>query len=714
MKKVVLTILPILLLAASSFAQSVKPTPKPTPPDDDVVKISTKLVQVDVSVTDKNGKIVRDLRPDEIEIYQNGKKQDITNFSFISNAREVVEERKPKPEPQSQTRVTLPPAPVKAENVKRTIALVASGLSFQSTYYARRALKKFVDDQMQDGDLVAIIGTGGGSGVLQQFTTDKRLLYAAIEDMGRYSIVTGMILPFDPIRPSADTGIKPKPGERTQEDRDREIDDFRDGNNVKGDLRSLNQIIRGMRDLPGRKSVMLLSDGFALTTFGIGGLTDFSVYENVRRVVDSANRASVVINTMDTRGLVDTSFTAAEDLTGSNGATLSGDQMLKAIVGRNLKVVDTQQGPATLARQTGGISIINNNDLSGGIRRILDDQSYYLVGYQPDDETFDPKTRPFNKLEVKVKRKGLGVRYRSGFFGFSDDEIQKPQMTGGQRFVSALLSPFAANDISIRLNAIFNNDAKQGSYIRSLLHIKAQDLKFTDEPDGSKKAVFDILASGIDYEGNSIDQVNKSYTLTADKALYDKFLRSGFVYNFTFPVKQAGVYQLRVALRDRATEKIGSANQLVEVPEINNKRLTLSGIYLESSSPDEWNKRNTMPTTSVGTDPQSDTSLRRFKRGTVLSYAFVVFNARLDAADNPKLSVQIKLFCDGKPLFDGDPISVPFDGQADLQRIGAGGSLNLGAGMQAGDYILQIIVKDALAKEKQQISTQFVQFEVVE
>jgi len=110
----------------------------------------------------------------------------------------------------------------------------------------------------------------------------------------------------------------------------------------------------------------------------------------------------------------------------------------------------------------------------------------------------------------------------------------------------------------------------------------------------------------------------------------------------------------------------------------------------------------------------NDTSQRRFKRGTILSYAFVVFNATLDAALKPNLNMQIKIFCDGKPLMDGVPEPITFVGQSDVQRIGTGGSLNLGAGLPTGEYTLQIIVKDSLAKEKQQISTQAVQFEIVE
>ena len=122
---------------------------------------------------------------------------------------------------------------------------------------------------------------------------------------------------------------------------------------------------------------------------------------------------------MDARGLVYTGLTAADDTSGR-----SSDQIESELSDRRSQLFDTQDGLRYLAQQTGGISIINHNDLSGGIRRILDDQSYYLIAYVPDEDTFDPKTHRFNKLLVKVSRPGVKVRYRSGFFGISDEKME--------------------------------------------------------------------------------------------------------------------------------------------------------------------------------------------------------------------------------------------------------------------------------------------------
>ncbi|MDQ3131003.1 MAG: VWA domain-containing protein, partial [Acidobacteriota bacterium] len=496
--------------------------------------------------------------------------------------------------------------------------------------------------------------------------------------------------------------------------REAETNDFRQSIFATGTLGAINYIVRGMQDLPGRKSIMLMSDGFKLFTKSEDGFMDSTrVLESLRRLVDQANRASVVIYTMDARGLQTLGLTAADDTGGR-----SADQIEQSLTSRKNDLFDTQDGLVYLARQTGGLAVINNNDLSGGIRKMLNDQSYYLIGYEPDKETFDPKTRRFNKLDIKIKRPGARVRYRSGFFGVSDEQFQKPtfNLTAGQQIMNALVSPFAVNNIALRLNALFGSSPANGAFIRSFLHIKAQDLKFTDEPDGAKKAVFEVLAIGFGDNGVPVDQISKTYTITVRKDKFDEILKSGFIYDFTFPIKKPGAYQLRVALLDKATEKVGSANQFVEVPNLKKERLTLSGIVVENMTLAQWRKiaEGKLAEGEIRSDPVSDTALRQFKRGTILNYGTEVFNAKFDAAKQPKLTYQMRMFRDGKLYFEGKTQPFAAANQTDYKKISVNGSLNLGNEMPPGDYVLQIVVTDNLAKEKRRIAAQFVQFEIIE
>src|SRR6476469_7899359 len=218
MRRIPLILLFVLLLSLAAPAQQTDNSkPQPTPPqtepqqssrsnDDDVVRITTNLVQLDAVVTDKNGNLVKDLRADEVQIFEDGRQQKITNFSLVN-----VESPTPATAvaPKDKSAPPLPATRLHPEDVRRTIALVVDdlGLSFESTYYTRRALKKFVVEQMQPGDLVAIIRTSGGIGALQQFTADKRQLYAAIERLkwfvnGRSSV--GAFAPMEGKLPGED------------------------------------------------------------------------------------------------------------------------------------------------------------------------------------------------------------------------------------------------------------------------------------------------------------------------------------------------------------------------------------------------------------------------------------------------------------------------------------------------------------------------------
>ena len=190
MKRDLALLLALLLAFIHAPAQTAAPqqpqpaqVPTPEADDDDVVRITSNLVQFDAVVTDKQGRRVADLRPEDFEVYVDGRRQEITNFSFVAGGAEAGRAAQtPARNDGSTPAPPLPPVPLRAGQVRRTIALVADdlGTSFQDIISVRRALKKFVDEQMQPGDLVAIMRTSAGVGALQQFTTDKQLLYRAI------------------------------------------------------------------------------------------------------------------------------------------------------------------------------------------------------------------------------------------------------------------------------------------------------------------------------------------------------------------------------------------------------------------------------------------------------------------------------------------------------------------------------------------------------
>lgn len=699
------------------FAQQTTPTPTPSPatrtqpqqPEaDDVVRITTNLVQVDAVITDNKGKLVTDLKPEEVEIYEDGRQQKITNFSLIlsesaSGSRDAT--------PVDKNAPPAPPSRIKPEDIRRTIALVVDdlGLSFESTYYVRRALKKFVDEQMQPGDLVAIIRTGGGMGALQQFTSDKRQLHAAIERVKFYMSGRAGISAFAPIEP-------PTPGERGAEidAANEELNQFREDVFAVGTLGAVNYVVRGLRELPGRKSVLLISDGFRIYSRDDPS-RNYRTLQRLQRLIDEAGRASVVIYTMNATGLQTLGFTAADNLSGRDF-----QQLQAALSGRRNVAFETQEGLDVLARQTGGIAIRNTNDLIGGIRRVLEDQKgYYLIGYRPDDTTFDARggRRQFHRLSLKIKRPGkFNVRMRQGFLGITDEDRPRPR-TLAQQLYAALVSPFGATGVHLRLTSLFANEARLGSFMRSLLHIDARDLTFTKDPDGSYKSLIDVAAITFGDNGVPIEQLGRTYQIKFSEVEYHRVLRDGIVYYVTVPIKKPGAYQLRVSLRDSVSERIGSASQFIDAPDVKKKRLALSGVIMRAQIRTPSSGADVAAGTADGRETgnaQTSAAVRQFRAGTVVEYAFIIYNARADkASSRPQLMTQVRLFKDGKEIFTGK--ETPFDhgSQPDPQRLSASGGLQLGSSMEEGEYVLQVIVTDALADKKHRVATQWMDFEIV-
>ena len=109
-----------------------------------------------------------------------------------------------------------------------------------------------------------------------------------------------------------------------------------------------------------------------------------------------------------------------------------------------------------------------------------------------------------------------------------------------------------------------------------------------------------------------------------------------------------------------------------------------------------------------------DTSLRRFKRGTILRYNTEIYNAKVDQANKPNLQTQIRMFRDGKLILDGKPKPFLPEGQNNPSKFNFAGAIGLGNEMKVGDYVLQIVVIDNLAKGKQKIASNWVQFELTD
>ena len=731
MQRLVTAVTIALSFLLATYAQ--RPAPTPPREEDGVVKISTDLIQIDVTVVDKDGKVVTDLAATDFEIFENGERQPISSLAFISRitSGSIAGDRPPGSVPAGTGTTTI-----RRGYARNTIAIVVDdlNLSFPSVYHTRKALRQFVDEQMRNDDLVAIIRTGGGVGALQQFTSDKRVLHAAIDKI-RWNPMTSAADQLTAVS-QTETDISERftrestlieGGGRTSKQRtvylnrdsatDKKKSDYEvpsnaagqeDGFYARSSLASIRQIIAAMKDLPGRKTMMLFSDGITIgdDSNKSGGSIDY-----LQEVADTANRSSVVVYTFDTRGMQSMSITASDN----TYEIIDGHREQKQRA-RTKDFKESQDGLVYFANQTGGKALLNANDLNGGIRRALDEQTgYYLLAYQPDAESFDAETRKFNKLEVRVSRPGVTVSYRSGFFAQTPSD--RPTQLGVEREIAnALMSPFSRNDISLNINTLYADDAADGSYVRSFLHIDARNLKFTDQPDGWKKATFDVAAVALDGNGALGGSKETKHTIRTKGPTYRAMLERGFVYVLIMPVKKHGVYQYRVAVRDAGNGMIGSASQIVEIPDLTRRKLTLSSLAVEEVSIDTWQK---IATGKVGPGPNQvkiastlvyDTVLRQFTAGGVLRYGFEVYNSTLGPNGEPAIETQARILQNDQVVMNGNINRVTLPRIADRKRIKLSGAVKLKDSLEPGDYLLQLVVFDRAGNQR---AVQALPFEIV-
>jgi len=169
---------------------------------------------------------------------------------------------------------------------------------------------------------------------------------------------------------------------------------------------------------------------------------------------------------------------------------------------------------------------------------------------------------------------------------------------------------------------------------------------------------------------------------------------------------------MRVVVRDASSEKVGSASQFIEVPDVNKGRLTLSSVVVKEIAPGAAEGKEAAEGQIQAPNIEGSAAVRVFKQGDSIMYGYEVLNAETDSGKPPELEAQTRLFRDGKQVYEGKVSALALTGQPDPKRLVAGGSLKLGPQIASGDYVLQVIVTDKLAKERYRTATQWMDFEI--
>lgn len=414
------------------------------------IRIDVTRAQVDAIVTDKSGKLVKDLTVDDFEIFADGQPRPVSSATYIDTTALTS---------LTQARVQTG-ARLQRNQVTRTIAVLVDDIKMgiESVHRTRLSLHEFIDNQLAPGDLIAILSTSGGLSALQQFTADPRILHRAVDRL-RVQLSTTAV------NTDGDTGETAFLIQRRY---------------AVGTMSAIRFITAGMRSMPGRKSLILLSDGIRISK-GQALKDPNTTVSEARDAANSANRSAVVIYGIDTRGLLATPFQAQDDYSG-----LEVEQVMELFSKKRTQFTDNQIGLSFLALETGGSTRFNSNDILDSLQSIMESQSgYYLLTFPPNEDK-----EKYTRLLIRLKRPGLKIQYRKS-------ALPDPDPRPTDNLLTALSAPFSNTDIPLRILPISQaTPDKQNQWsLGAILHIDISKLEFsTPDSKGVQTATLQLLS----------------------------------------------------------------------------------------------------------------------------------------------------------------------------------------------------------------------------
>jgi VWFA-related protein len=578
------------LLSPTVSAQETKPAQEQA----DVIRVSTELVQTDVMVFDKDGHFVDGLKPEQFLLKIDNKP---TAISFFERVTAGKVEPNSNTNSNSSTSATTPDAPSNIVSIirGRTVIFFVDDLHLgpDGLSRTRKALLGFIDNGMADNDQVAIVSSSGQIGFLQQFTADRFALRSAVARLN----FRGQPNRQDMFRPpmSEYTAMKIRDGDSSavsyyvsemmkQEcskaegggstcnmsisamrqlvvDRARQIG-LQTTPDTFNTLALLQGLMKSIAQLPGRKLMFLISDGFYLDEH-----TGAS-REKLRKITDAAGRAGVIIYTLDARGIISENI----DVTNQNRLADGAGFMIGTT---HEYIAASQDGLNALAGDTGGRALRNTNaPMAEFVDKVLDETSnYYLLAWRPDSE--EQKRGKFNHIEGSIiGRPDLKVRLRSSYFKSAPLPVlttkkksEKDPLKAREDDMRLVIdAPVAQTQIPTKLNLRIGQMPGVGTQVAATIEINRELLSF-DLKDGKQAADIDIGGIFYDDKGKPVNSFVgrlRVFPVPGD-APAEKGKNAIYGFRAWLP---PGLYQVRVGIRDVSSGRLGSAMEFIEIPKL--------------------------------------------------------------------------------------------------------------------------------------------------
>src|SRR5260221_740267 len=520
----------VALATCTVYSQTGNPQPeRPSSqqkPPEYVYRTTTRLVILDLVATDAQGRTVSDLKPEEVQIFENGKEQTKKDFSFLQ----------PNPEQAAQqVNLHLPPdvytnaQQYKGNSSYNIILFDVLTTSLPNLAYAHDQLIKYLDNAPPNQP-TAIFALGNKLWLLHDFTTDHQALKEVMrkfKGQGSQLVTTS---------PDDEKAYKRKSTFTTM-----------GADRVWTTLDAFRSLARIMSAYKGRKNLIWISESFVVDTMpDMNPRRGPLLMDEYSREGDQSPRArmesQIAIGDIDPAGL-------------------SGDAFRPM-----LSRYSAQSSLREMAERTGGQAFTNRNDLDVGIRTSIDDgSSYYTTSYTPANKTWDGRLR---KIEVKTTRPGVKLRYRKGYYA-----VDPSILPGSKKEVKQTSIDFAQAldpDLPVSTGLLFQarvlppSDQTQNK-VRVIFSLDPHTIAFDKKEDGLEHAEVSCIAWAFPVKGKPIGSGGGTVNAKLDAETFKKVMQSALPCN-QFLDLAPGNYMLRLGAIDQFSKRIGALTAWVTVP----------------------------------------------------------------------------------------------------------------------------------------------------
>ena len=577
---------------------------------DDVIRVRSNEVRLDVVVKDKKGRPIRDLKATDFEVQEDGVQQKVESFRFVSReAAPVASGPKDNAQPGPPTTTTTVTAGTRS--TPAITALVFDRLSPEARSLARKAGLAYAQEGMAGGGFTGVFGIDLSLRTLQAFTDNSQLIKDAVEkatgsatstyasgaatmrDNNDRSLaldqrISSSIATATAAGAAQDSGAAAAAGaeagqaaaqQKLLEMQNQMLEHYerleRDQEGF-ATINSLLAVISPMQNLPGRKTIIFFSEGLKLPP---------TVMQKFPAVINAANRANVSIYSVDAAGLRIQSGTAeaARELNAIAGAGMarqgagtdrgSGGPYMRSLErNEDLLRFDARSGLGSLSDQTGGFLIHDTNDLAAGLRRIDDDMNgYYFLTYVPENKDYDGR---FRRISVKVARSNVEVQSRQGYYAVE---------AAGQLPLLDYEAPAIAAARNSKNGANFMRGTALGYPSRPGLTLILGEaplsaFKFATSSDNKTyNTDFSIVALVRDETDQVVQKLSQHYALSGTVQDLEK-AKKGDVLFYREAQLPPGKYKVQLISYDAATGNVNVSTTPLEISGVDETKPRLSSV----------------------------------------------------------------------------------------------------------------------------------------